>query len=385
MQGRHKLFWRAVHLDSMAKQGGTQVRWSLIFLIWAGIALIMAAHNHVYRSTLHLIYPDIQASWNDSFRFLLVECLFWAILTPGLLRLSRRFPLFGSRWGRSIASLLVANVAVEFLHALYRTPLSMFVYPDMPRISHLRVFKLYLLGNSLSDLWVFWTIIGIGQLISYYVRYLDREKELARAQLQALTAQLQPHFLFNVLNSVSSLMREDVEAADDMIARLSDLMRTTLKTGSPQEISLREELQIVNTYIDIERMRFSDRLNFSVNADPQILDAPVPTLILLPLVENAVRYAVAPRAAPGRVEVLASRESGDLVVRVIDDGPGIPSGTQFKEGIGLTNTRTRLQRYYAGMGSLKYYNSERGGLEVECRMPLALHKSEVRNDSHSHR
>ena len=180
-------------------------------------------------------------------------------------------------------------------------------------------------------------------------------------------------------------MHEDVEAADDMIARLSDLMRTTLKSSSPHEISLREELQIVNTYIDIERMRFPDRLNFTVNVDPQILDVPVPTLILLPLVENAVRYALAPRAAPGRVELLARRESGDLVVRVIDDGPGIPSGTQFKEGIGLTNTRTRLQRYYAGMGSLKYYNSERGGLEVECRMPLALHKSEVRNDSHPHR
>jgi two-component system, LytTR family, sensor kinase len=369
----------------MLKPDGTLVRWPIIFLIWAGIALMMATQNHVYQTALHLAFPDIRAHWSDSFRFPLVECLFWAVLSPGLLQFSRRFALFSSGWGKNITFLAIANVGVEFLHALYRLPFHTFVYPNMARIPFLNLFRYYLVGNSLNDLWVFWTIIGIGQMMSHYVRYMDREKELAKAQLQALTMQLQPHFLFNVLNSVSSLMREDVEAADDMIARFSDLMRTTLKSGAPQEISLHQELKIIGTYIDIERMRFQDRVMFSVNADAQILNAIVPTLILLPIVENAVKYAVAPFTRPCRVEVRATRELDELVLRVIDDGPGIEPGTEIKEGVGLTNTRTRLEHYYAGLGLLRYRNSERGGLEVECRMPLALKKMGTCNDTSADR
>lgn len=361
------------------------MRWPVILSIWAGIALMMAIQNHAYQSALHLTFPEIRARWSDSFRFPAVECLFWAALTPALLQLSHRFPLFGSGWRRSVPSLLGANVGLEILHALYRVPLHSFVYPYMPKIPLLRLLKFYLVGNSLNDLWVFWTVIGIGQLLSYYLRYLDRDKELAKAQLQALTAQVQPHFLFNVLNSVSSLMREDVEAADEMIAQLSELMRTTLNSNSPQETSLREELQIVSTYVEIERTRFPDRLNFRVHADPQVLDAAVPTLVLLPIVENSIRYTIAPRTSPGRVEIKALRDGEDLVISVIDDGPGIQLGTQFKEGIGLTNTRTRLKRYYPDIASLTYQNLERGGLEVTIRLPFVLEVATLASDPRAHR
>lgn len=357
-------------LDGIVRRDGTLASGPIIFSIWAGIALIMTAQNHFYQSALHLTFPDLRASWTDSFRFPLLECLFWAVLTPGLLRLSGKLSLFGPGWAKGLTLLVLVNFALEPVHAFYRIPFHTFVYPHMARIPFLRLLKYYLLGNSLNDLWVFWTIIGIGQLISYYGRLLDREKALATAQLQALTAQLQPHFLFNVLNSVSSLMREDVEAADDMISRLSDLMRTTLKSQSPHETSLRDELQVVHTYVEIERMRFPDRLNFAVNADPRVLDAAVPTLVLLPIVENSIRYAVAPRASPGTVGIQAIRDSGDLVISVIDDGPGIQNGTAFTEGLGLANTRKRLKRYYAERGFMSYHNRERGGLEVTLRMPL---------------
>lgn len=367
------------------KQDRTLAGWPIIFLIWTLIALMMATQAHIYRSALHLTFPEIQVRWGDSFRFPLVECLFWATLTPGLLRLSRRFPLFGSGWPKGIVSLLIANVALELLHALYRVPLHSFVYPEMTRIPFPRLLKYYLLGNSLNDLWVFWSILMIGQLVSYYVRYASREKELAKAQLQALTAQLQPHFLFNVLNSVSSLMRDDVEAADDMIARLSDLMRTTLKSSSPQEISLRDELEVIGTYIEIERMRFQDRLSYTVNADAQVLDASVPTFVLLPIVENAIRYAIAPRTSPGKVEVRALRDCDDLLISVIDDGPGIELGPEFKEGIGLANTRTRLNRCYADKGSMNYQNLQEGGLEVRFRIPLVLRKAYAPNDTCANR
>lgn len=364
-------------LDPILKRDKTLAGWPIIILIWTVIALMIATQAHLYQSALHLTFPDIQVSWGDSFRFPLVECLFWAVLTPGLLQLSRRFPLFGSGWAKSIASLLIANVTLELLHALYRVPLHSFVYPNMTRIPFLRLLKYYLLGNSLNDLWVFWSILIIGQFVGYYVRYVSREKELAKAQLQALTAQLQPHFLFNVLNSVSALMRDDIEAADDMIARLSDLMRTTLKGSSPQEISLRDELEVVGTYIEIERMRFQDRLSYTVNADAQVLDASVPTFVLLPIVENAIRYAVAPRASPGKVEVRALHDGDDLLISVMDDGPGIQPGPEFKEGIGLANTRTRLNRCYAGEGSMSYQNLQGGGFEVRFRIPFVLKEADA--------
>jgi two-component system LytT family sensor kinase len=336
---------------------------------------MIATQAHLYQSALHLTFPDIQVSWGDSFRFPLVECLFWAVLTPSLLQLSRRFQLFGSGWVKSIVALLMANVGLELLHALYRVPLHSFVYPNMTRIPFPRLLKYYFLGNSLNDLWVFWSILVVGQFVGYYVRYVSREKELAKAQLQALTAQLQPHFLFNVLNSVSSLMRDDIEAADDMIARLSDLMRTTLKSSSPQEISLRDELEVVGTYVEIERMRFQDRLRYTVIANAQVLGASVPTFVLLPVVENAIRYAVGPRTSPGKVEVRALRDGNDLLISVIDDGPGIQPGPEFKEGIGLANTRTRLNRCYAGKGSMSYQNLQGGGFEVRFRIPFVLRET----------
>ena len=147
----------------------------------------------------------------------------------------------------------------------------------MVAISFRGLLRLYLAGNALSDVWVFWTIVMIEQFASSYMRHTEQQKELARAQLQALTAQLQPHFFFNVLNSVSALMRHDPEAADEMIGRLSDLIRVTLK-DAPLEVPLRQELALVTNYIEIERMRFVDRLGFAVHATDEVLDAAVPPL-----------------------------------------------------------------------------------------------------------
>jgi two-component system, LytTR family, sensor kinase len=362
---------------------GIPLRSSLLWLIWGAIVLIIGTQSHFYYSALRLSYPEIRSSWLDSFRFPLVECTFWAAVTPALLWLSRRFPIFTSAWRKNVVCLLAADLAVDLLHVAYRAPLTRLVYPDMKPTPLPRLMRFYLLGNSLTDAWIFWTIIVLSQLLAYYVRYLDREKELARAQLQAVTAQLQPHFFFNVLNSVSALMREDVEAADDMITRLSDLMRSTLKSSSPQEIPLREELNIVATYMEIERTRFQDRLTFVVEAEPDALDGAVPTLILLPLVENSVRYAIAPRRQPGTVQIHATRDNGHLVLCVRDDGPGMASG--LAEGIGLGSTRTRLERYYSGLASFSYHNSPEGGFEVEVRLPFVAVAQEPHGYSHAHR
>jgi len=344
------------------------LRWELLLLVWPAITLILATHTHLYQTTLHLTFRDIPTSWADSFRFPVVECFFWAALTPAILWLSARCPLFSTRWPRSIGLLIAANAATEVLHALYRAPLTSFVYPKMVAISFRGLLRLYLTGNALNDLWVFWTIVMVEQFASSYLRHTEQQKELARAQLQALTAQLQPHFLFNVLNSVSALMRHDAEAADEMIGRLSDLIRTTLK-DAPAEVPLRQELALVANYIEIERMRFLDRLEFSVHVADEVLDAAVPPLLLLPIVENAVRYAITPRTSAGRIEVEAAREKDTLTVRIRDDGPGQKNGSRLTEGVGLSNTRMRLQKHYSGAASFSYRNLVPAGFQVEFRLP----------------
>lgn len=354
------------------------LRWELLLLVWPAITLILATHTHIYQTALHLTFQDIPTSWTDSFRFPVVECLFWAVLTPAILWLSARYPLFATRWPRSIGLLIVANAATEVLHALYRTPLHSFVYPRMVVIPLPRLFRYYLAGNALNDVWVFWTIVMIEQFASSYMRQAEQQKELARAQLQALTAQLQPHFLFNVLNSVSALMRHDAEAADEMIERLSDLIRTTLK-DAPPEVPLQQELALVANYVEIERMRFLDRLGFAIHAADEVLDAAVPPLLLLPIVENAVRYAITPRASGGNIDVEAVRESDTLAVRVKDDGPGHQNGSRLTEGIGLSNTRMRLQKHYSGGASFSYRTLAPAGFEVEFRLPYRVAPVEARN------
>jgi two-component system, LytTR family, sensor kinase len=188
---------------------------------------------------------------------------------------------------------------------------------------------------------------------------------------------LQPHFFFNVLNSVSALMRYDAEAADEMIGLLGDLIRTTIRNAAP-EVPLRQELALVTNYIEMERMRFLDRLAFAIHAGDDVLDAAVPPLVLLPIVENAVRYAISPRTAGGRIEVQAVRERDTLSLRVKDDGPG-QNGDHLIEGIGLSNTRMRLQKHYSSAASFSCRNLAPAGFEVELRLPYRLAAQEVRD------
>jgi len=364
--------------ESSAQRWLQPLPWQLLLLVWPAITLITATHTHFYHIALHLTFHDIPTGWKDSFRFPVVECLFWALVTPAIVWLSERFSIFSTQWLKSIGILTAANGVIEVLHALYRTPLHFFVYPQTVVIPPPRLFRYYLAGNALNDLWVFWTIVMIEQFASSYIRHNEHQKELARAQVQALTAQLQPHFFFNVLNSVSALIRYDPEAADEMIGRLGDMMRTTLQYAPP-EVPLRQELALVLNYVEIERMRFFDRLTFAVHAGDEVLDAAVPPLLLLPIVENAVRYAITPRVKGGRIEVDVVREQDKLSVTVKDDGPGHQNAARLTEGIGLANTRMRLQKHYSGAASFAYRNRMPAGFEVEFRLPYRLAAVEARN------
>ncbi len=338
-------------------------QWLGTGLFWVGVALTLATQNHFRESALRIHNP-----WFDSFRFPIVECLFWFLLTPFLFWLVQRHDLFRRQWAKRITLFLGVNAATVIVHALYRLPSHHFVYPRMEFIPAHLLFRLYVLGNVLNDTWVFWSVVALAHIAVHYIRSADREKALAEARMRALKSQLHPHFFFNALHSISSLMRDDVEAADDMITRLSDLLRVSLKTDAAQEVSLREEIEVVKTYIDIERMRFSDRLQFADEIGQDTLTAKVPALILLPLMENAIRHGIAQRSAPGRIVLSARRQDGKLLLTLVNDAQ--PDGGAIVEGLGLGGTRNRLMQHYGDAASFVYLASPEGVVTVQMALPF---------------
>ena len=198
------------------------------------------------------------------------------------------------------------------------------------------------------------------------------ETQLARAQLDALRTQLHPHFLFNTLNTISVLMREDVATANRMLLRLSELLRLALKNAGTHEVSLRQEMEFLRSYLEIERTRFQHRLKVQTEIDPEALDALVPNLILQPLVENAIRHGVAPRPTQSTIEIRALRRNGRVELRVRDDGPGIDEMRKEAAagGIGLSNTRARLDKLYGAAHSFQLSPADGGGTQVTITIPF---------------
>jgi LytS/YehU family sensor histidine kinase len=234
-----------------------------------------------------------------------------------------------------------------------------------------------------SQITTYWAILGIRHGFVWYHGSRERELESARlrlkvseieaglklAQLDALKMQLHPHFLFNTLNTISVLMPEDVGAARRVLFKLSDLLRATLKT-SDHEITLRQELDLLRCYLEIEQTRFQDRLTVRMNIDPKALDAKAPTLILQPLVENAIKHGIAPRSAPGVVEISAARNNGAIELRVSDDGSQMTDFESGKPiGVGLANVRARLENLYPGAFRFEMKRGELGGMEIFLSIP----------------
>jgi sensor histidine kinase YesM len=211
---------------------------------------------------------------------------------------------------------------------------------------------------------------------------------LTLAQLQALKMQLNPHFLFNTLHSISALIHKDPKIADRMIARLGDFLRLTLENEGAQDVSLQQELDFLRCYLEIEQIRFQDRLTVEMKIDPEARSLSVPNLILQPIVENAIRHGISPRSRPGVIDISAQRTNGMLHIEVKDNGLGLPDGTDargpWKEGIGLSNTKARLQQRFGNAHSFYLNNAPDGGLVVTFEIPAALDPGQSKEVWHGH-
>lgn len=344
--------------------GRAWVRWLVILGLWTLLGLFFAS-----QAGLTYQYRQGWVPWGFLVKLSLSEWYIWAAFTPLILWLAQRFPL---ERGRGLRSLLV-HLPASVVFTLLKIALE----------DQIRRHFLGLEGptNSASKLHIafltYWAIIGVALAYGYYRRSRQHElasahleKQLAQAQVQALQMQLHPHFLFNTMHAISALMHKDVEAADRMLTRLSDLLRLTLESADRQEVTLREEMEFIGRYLEIQQIRFQARLDVKTDVPPEALGALVPNLLLQPLVENAIRHGIAPRPGPGRIEIRAALADGRLHLEVLDDGPGLPPAGDFREGLGLSNTRARLAQLYSGAYRFELLPLEPHGLRVLIQVPL---------------
>src|SRR5882762_6534304 len=309
----------------------------------------------------------------------LVSFWIYAALTPPVLWLCWNYPIQRKRF----FSRLSLHFAASLLFTIIHVTLRILIYPRIgAKVIGLtpavwKMMFLYFAFDNIVNTYAMIAFLG-HMMLSYHelrareLRSAQLEGKLAKAQLSMLKMQLQPHFLFNTLNAVSALTRDHPEAAEDMLVRLSDLLRRTLDNDAEQEVPLRAELEFLGQYLEIEQVRFADRLKVDLNPDPDTLDALVPNMFLQPLVENALHHGIGRKAQGGRLEMRSWREAGDLLVSVQDSGPGFPSysRTPMEEGIGLSNTRSRLQHLHPGNHQIKFANAPGGGAVVTLRIPF---------------
>ena len=353
----------------------TWLIWAWSFVIYTTLALILAVQDY-YLGRSEGSHPDFGQLVMRG----LVSFWVYAALTPPVLWLCWNYPIQRKRF----FSRLLLHFAASLLFTIIHVSVRIFVYPI--HLGGKVVPVSPALWRTLFLMFAFDNIVNTYAMIAFFghmmLSYRDlRERELrsaqlegklAKAQLSMLKMQLQPHFLFNTLNAVSALTRDHPEAAEDMLVRLSDLLRRTLDNDAEQEVPLRAELEFLGQYLEIEQVRFADRLKVDLNPDPDTLDALVPNMFLQPLVENALRHGIGRKAQGGRLEMRSWREASDLLVSVQDSGPGFPSysRTPMEEGIGLSNTRSRLQHLHPGKHQIKFTNAPGGGAVVTLRIPF---------------
>jgi two-component system LytT family sensor kinase len=353
--------------------GRTALRFAGIGAFWTLVGLAFASQFYLSSTLL-----GRAVTWGQAIGYSLGDWYVWAVLSIPVLWLARRFPPEGAHPWRTATIHLGAALLCSLVYVLLRSLVGV-VHSrllDEP-VTFAEVFRPLLARTFPFNLLVYGVIVTLSHAIDYYRKYHERtvhalelEKHLTEARLQSLLRQLKPHFLFNTLNGIASLMHSDVNAADKMLVRLSELLRLTMLHPGQPLTRLRDEIAFIEKYLEIERIRFRDRLTAEIRADPDVLDWEVPSLIIQPLVENAIRHGLEPHARPGFITVEARRDGDGLLLLVRDNGAGQPPGGFTREGIGLANTRARLRELYGDRHRFELANHPGGGLEVRIRLPL---------------
>ena len=362
--------------------------------LWGALVLLFAA-------PLALRDP---VSWRQAISFGASFWALWLLFLPAVAWLSFRFPIERRRLLRNVGlHLLACLLMVGTTRASFRAVARIF-----PRPQHLeapgrspdsKISRLpppgasgTLLGlRAALDVLVYWSLVGVCQAITNFRSSQERERRavelearLTSAKLQALRMQINPHFLFNTLNSIATLVYVNPRAADEMLGDLSELLRRSLDSMEEQEIPLAQELEFIGAYLSVEQKRFGERLRVEQSVPDELMKALVPALILQPLVENAIRHGIEPRRGPGLISIEAKLEDKHLHLIVRDNGRGLPgadSNSPVRRGIGLANTQARLEGLYGQEQNFSFASAEPQGCRVDIHLPFHLEPAPVPNVS----
>jgi signal transduction histidine kinase len=355
-------------------------RWFWLAL-FVGLFTFLALLSSVQSYVAQLVF-DKPVPWSLALRRSFKDWYTCGALSLGILWFCRRNPLEPGRAGRWVA----AHFAGAVVYFVADCLISAWLLAGETSVQTGEILSFTYMARKLAlhyvimCLMMYWFVVFAHQGWRYYQRYRERElhasrlqRELVEARLDALRMQLNPHFLFNTLHAVSALIHENPEAADRVLARLSELLRLSLDQSKPQEVPLSEEMEFLDSYLEIEKTRFAERLTVEKTVEPGAEQALVPYLILQPLVENAIRHGIEPREEAGRVAIRAQRDNGTLHLQVTDNGSGLSAdnGQPVREGIGLSNTRSRLRHLYGENNfRLELVPGEAGGLEARMDIPF---------------
>jgi two-component system LytT family sensor kinase len=307
----------------------------------------------------------------------------WGALTLLIGLLVRAFPFRRGRLLRSVLAHVLAGGLIAASHLvayiILTWPVPQRWYTDESSLAFAKNWDYLFSARFNTNVLTYFGILAVLMAREFSRRIRAEElartrleAQLANARLAALKMQLHPHFLFNTLNAISALVPQDPPAAERMLQLLSDLLRQALAEAATQEVPLRREVDFLQTYLEIERVRFGDRLHVEFDVAPEAWDAMVPNLILQPLVENAIRHGISRVSRAGRIDVAARQSGPDLVMVVRDDGPGFPPMGSLREGVGLGATRARLRELYGPAQEMEFRNEPGGGARVSIRIPLRL-------------
>src|SRR6202167_3255178 len=343
------------------------LRWIAAILLWSTLGLLFALPSLSSGDWRSLLVASLAQWWS------------WGLVTPLIYWIDRRLPFKEDQLGRRILAHLPVSVVLTIVY--YYVLLAMAAALGLSAWTRLAGFvPMGALQGLLWNWLVYWVIFGVLETAQYYQHYLGSELRLERVErsvsggrLDALRMQLDPHFLFNALNTISSQVERDPRLARTMIEHLGDLLRFSLDARDRQEIPLVEELAFLDHYVAIQKIRFEENLRIEIQVTPEVKYALVRCLIVQPLVENAIRHGISRRASGGTVTVTAQHRPGQLEILVADDGVGFPAGwtLETSSGMGLSVTRERILGLYpAGNSNFSVRPRSGGGTEVEISLPL---------------
>jgi two-component system LytT family sensor kinase len=345
-----------------------RTRWRGIAAIWLACVLFDASETVLFMRAVG------QRSWLLIFVVEAVSWLPWALATPLVIYLTRRHPFTRGRLAAAtavhVAAFICISLAAEAWFALLQMLFNPWGYAQQPTL--VEAWRTSLPYQVLPYLIVYALILGITFIGDARERTARLNEELANARLAALRGQMEPHFMFNTLNSIAGMVREHRnDAAVDMIVGLSEFLRRATEDSHRPQVTLAEEVEYLRRYLDIQKVRFGERLQVRLDIPERILRAQVPNLLLQPLVENAIKHGIAKRVVGGTVHVTGSGDNGTLRLSVCNDGPGIATDVETTQsGVGLANLRTRLRILHGNESELHLQHAVNGTAEVVVTLPF---------------